>query len=213
MGWARWSCRAVGFVVWVSGVAQATAQHGTTTPPRPDPTATAGATTPLRSDAEHKRGAPALPGHAPLPSLHPLVALQHVKAGNAAAAAAVAAHQPLPAPTPRPAGAGRHVCAVIACADAPADLAPLLGFAREDVLCVRMPGPFVSPETTALLERAVASERLSLVVVLAHGDCPLLRPYVHADALTRRTDAVHAEAARRRLPAATTLAQLQRDHL
>lgn len=204
MGWEAWSRRAVGIVAWVSCLAGALAQH--------DPHAAPPASPP-KTPAEQKRGAATAATHAPLPTLHPLLAWQHVKAGNAAAMAALAARQPLPAPGERPAGAGRYVCAVLLCADVDVDIAPLLGLPRRDVLLLSTPGPFATPETTALLERAVADERLSLVLVLTHTDCQTLAARAKPDALTRRRNAVQAEATRRQQPLPKTLAQLQRDQL
>lgn len=112
--------------------------------------------------------------HAPLPTLHPAIAFQHVQNGNAAAAAARAAGQPPPPPAERPAGAGRYVCAALVCADADLDVPSLLGLRSGDVLVLSVPGPFATPETTALLERMVVDDRLSLVLVLAHADCRTL---------------------------------------
>ncbi|MCK5945049.1 MAG: hypothetical protein KAI24_23880, partial [Planctomycetes bacterium] len=95
----------------------------------------------------------------------------------------------------RPAGAGRYVCAVLACADTDVDLAAAFGLQRRDLLVLRAPGPFVTAEAVALLERAVERHRLSLVVVLAHGDCDALRaPIGHQDALTRRIAALRSRA-------------------
>ncbi len=199
MGRDAWSRRAVGLVAAFACLAHANAQRE----PAPAP----------RTAAEHKRGAATPPTHAPQPVLHPLLAWQHVKAGNAAAVAAIAARQPLPAPRERPAGAGRYVCAVLVCADAGADVAPLLGLQRADVLLLTAPGPFATPETIALLERTVAAERLSLLLVLGHADCPLLREHGAPDVLTRRLDAVRAEAARRGSNVPKTLVQLQREHV
>jgi hypothetical protein len=178
--------------------AGALAQHGSpSTPTSPPPAKSPPATT-----------------HAPKPELHPLRAWQHVQAGNAAAAAAIAARRPVPAPPPRPAGAGRYVCAVLVCADTDADVPALLGLARRDVLLLSVPGPFASPDVAAALERAVAAERLSLVVVLGHPACPLVaNPPASADALTRRLDAMRAEAQRRGEPLPRTQAVLQTEQL
>jgi len=105
-------------------------------------------------------------------------------------------HQPTPRPV-RPSGAGRYVCAVLACADQAVELAPVLGLQRKDVLILRTPGPFVSPEAVALLERAVERHRLSLVLVLGHRDCDSLRqPKDREDALTRRLVALRRLARR-----------------
>lgn len=165
------------------------------------------ATTPAKAPAK----APAT--HAPLPQLPPLAAWRHLQQGNAAYAQALAAGKAAPAPADRPAGAGKHVCAVVVCADAPVDAAALLGLARADALVVAVPGPFVAAETVALLERAVVDHRLSLVVVLGHTDCESLAERREADALRRRRDAVHAEAQRRGEPLAPTAVRMQRDLL
>lgn len=167
---------------------------------------------PVRTAAEWKRGARTPPTHAPQPTLPPLVAWQHLQAGNAAAVAALAAGKPMPAPPERPSGAGRYVCAVLACADADLDLPPLLGLRRRDVLWLAVPGPFATPETVALLERIVVAERVPLVLVLGHASCRALAGGRN-DALATRTAAVAAEAARRGQPAVRTLVELQRDLL
>ena len=155
---------------------------------------------------------PTRPTHAPRPELPPLLALQHVQQGNAAVAAAVAAGLPPPRRADRPAGAGRYVCAVLACADCDVDVPALLGLARTDVLLLSLPGPYVTPEAMALLERAVAAERLALVLVLGHAGCTSLRhdPLAAAsDPLVARRARVDAEARRRGQPLAKTLVQLQ----
>lgn len=139
--------------------AAALAQHEPQPTPPPKPT------------AEQKRGSQEAPTHAPQPEAPPALVLQWLRDYHAAwAAAASTGKTPPPAP-PRPAGAGRHVCAVIVCADADVEVAPMLGLDRKDVLVLALPGPFVSPEAVALLEHAVTEERLSLVVVLSHADC------------------------------------------
>ena len=208
MGWERWFRRAVGSIVSLVVLAPVSAQHDPLkNPPLPP------SSPPVRSTAEAKRGTADAPTHAPQPTLHPLVALQHCKNGNTAATAAIARGQPLPQPAARPAGGGRWLAAVLVCADADVDIAPLLGLRRSDVLLVSVPGPFASPETTALLERAVTDERLSLVLVLAHADCRALAERNTPDALQRRRDALRVEAARLQQPQPKTLAQLQREQL
>ena len=141
----------------------------------------------------------ARPTHHPHPTLHPLRAWNFVKTGNEAYVASrtrrtdsVARH--LPRRPVRPAGAGRYVCAVIVCADVEADLPELLGARARDLLVLRAPGPFVHRETTALLERLVVEERLSLVLVLGHAGCRALRPR-----RDRRPDALTARVARLQL--------------
>jgi carbonic anhydrase len=203
MGRDGWSRRAVGLVAAFACLVHANAQHE----PSPAPTAAPG-----RTPAEQKRGTATAPTHAPLPTLHPLRAWRHVQAGNAAAVEALARRRPLPAPAERPAGAGRYVCAVLVCADADVDVAPLLGLHRADVLVIATPGPFASAETVALLERTVTAERLSLLLVLGHADCRA-QAGGERDALARRLDAVRAEAARRGGDVPKTLVQLQREHV
>lgn len=204
-------CR-LGLAVWLpSGLC---AQHDAAPAPKPGHT-------PSSAPATHAPTGKRTPAatHAPQPSLHPLLAWQHVKNGNAAAAAAIARQEPLPAPAARPAGAGRYLCAVLVCADCDADVPALLGLRREDVLLVSVPGPFASAESLALLERAVADDRLSLVLVLGHSGCRTLQPQrptegePAADALTRRAEVVHKEAARRQQPVVRTLVQMQRELL
>lgn len=151
--------------------------------------------------------------HAPQPELPPLAALAHCQAGNVAYVRARTGGRAAPAPADRPAGAGRYVCAVLACADAGLDVPALLGLAPADVLLLAVPGPFASPEAVALLERTVADHRLSLVLVLGHADCASLARRPGGDALQRRRDAAHAEAQRRGEALAPTVARMQRDLL
>ena len=136
--------------------------------------------------------------HAPQPKLPPLVAWLHVQLGNRAFVHSREACEPPPPLEPRPAGAGRYVCAVLICADADFAVAERLGLLREDVLELRVPGPFVSPETTALLARVVRDERLSLILVLGHDDCRSLAADAADadDALGRRVRALQRDAAR-----------------
>ncbi|MBL8753445.1 MAG: hypothetical protein JNK15_09105 [Planctomycetes bacterium] len=164
------------------------------------------------STAEQKRGSAEAPTHAPHLVLHPSLAFAHVQAGNAAAVAALAAGKQAPAPAPRPTGAGKYVVAVLVCADADVEVAPLLGLARADVLVVATPGPFASPETAALLERTVATERLCLVVVLGHPGCAAAAARA-TDVLERRFTAARTEAQRRQQPLPKTLACLQTELL
>jgi carbonic anhydrase len=168
---------------------------------------------PARPAAETKNGAPMRPTHAPQPELPPLLAWRHVRTGNEALVAARAARRPAPAPAERPAGAGRYVCAAIVCADADVDVPALLGLARRDVLLLSAPGPFVPPEAVALLEQAVADERLSLIVVLGHADCRTLatRRGVSPgqDAVADRLDAVRRDAERTQATLVQSLVRLQ----
>lgn len=157
------------------------------------------------------------PTHAPQPVLSPLDAWTHVKRGNEGAAAARARRENLPPPQPRPAGAGRHVCAVIVCADCDLDVPALLGLPRQDVLLISTPGPFVTPEITALLEQAIGKERLSLVLMLSHSHCTTFDVERGAspqqDALAQRLAAVRADAERTRTPFAKALLLAQREQL
>jgi len=169
--------------------------------------------TPAQPAAEVKHGAPMRPTHAPQPELAPLVAWRHVRAGNEAAVAARAARQPAPAPKDRPAGAGRYVCAAIVCADADVDVPALLGLARRDVLLLSAPGPFVPAEAVALLEQAVAEERLSLVLVIGHAECRALATRAGVslaqDALAERIATVRREATRTHTTLAQCLVRMQ----
>ncbi|MDO8348624.1 MAG: hypothetical protein Q7T30_00190, partial [Planctomycetota bacterium] len=169
------------------------------------------------SPAEQKRGSAEAPTHAPQPELPPAVAFDHVRAGNTACAAARKAGDPPPVVKPRPAGAGRYVCAVIVCADADLDLPTLLGLRRSDVLLISTPGPFVQQETVALLERCVAEERLSLVLVLSHTHCATLqaRPGItpRQDALTQRLVAVQKSPYAANLPLGKAMVLAQRQML
>ena len=171
----------------------------------------------LRAQEADPNGAAQRATHAPLPHLHPLDALRHLQRGNAALLAARRAREAAPEPAPRPSGAGRYVCAVLVCADADADVPALLGLRRQDVLVLAAPGPFVSPETAALLDRVVAEERLSLIVVLGHEPCRSLAPTVRAgeppDALQRRAALVHAAALRSGRSPATALVRAQCEQL
>ena len=166
--------------------------------------------------ATRKRGTGEAPTHAPQPELPPALAFAHVRAGHDAWFAARTRKEPAPPPPDRPAGAGRYVCAVLVCADCDFDVPAALGLRRRDVLLLSVPGPFVTPEIAAVLERQVLQERLSLVVLLAHPRCAALQPTAAGtppDALSARADLVHRDAARLRLPLAKTLAQGQRELL
>jgi hypothetical protein len=170
----------------------------------------------LTTTAEQKRGARTAPTHAPQPELPPLVAWLHVKQGNQAAQQELAKGRPLPAPAERPAGAGRYVCAVVTCADADLDIAPLLGLRRSDVLVIAVPGPFTDPLVQALLERTFAAERFPLLLLLGHDRCRTLAPRptgTPSDAIDRRLEHAGAEARRRALPLCKALLLLQREQL
>ncbi len=157
------------------------------------------------------------PTHAPQPSFSPVDAWNHVKKGNEAAAAARARREALPPPQSRPAGAGRHLCAVVVCADCNLDVPALLGLPRQDVLLISTPGPFVTPEITAMLEQAVAQERLSLVLMLTHTNCTTLDTTrgvsPQQDALAQRLAAARAEAERLRTSLGRALLLGQRERL
>ncbi len=190
---------AVGFCCTAAGLTQ----HD----PHPTP--------PAKTPVEQKRGAPTAPTHAPLSVLHPSLAFRHVQAANTAVADALAAGKPLPKPEPRPSGAGKYVCAVLVCADSDVEVAPLLGLQRDDVLVIAVPGPLANAETAALLERAVADERLALVLVLGHPQCKAAAPRPNGadDALTRRFAALRQHAERQQLPLPKALATLQTELL
>lgn len=164
-----------------------------------------------------QNGANARPTHDPQPSVPPLLVLRHVQAGNETFVRHRRADQPPPQLAPRPAGAGRYVCAVVTCADFDAALAPQLGLAREDVLVVRVPGPFVSAETTALLERAVQKERVSLVLLLTHRHCEALQPprdgEREPDAIDRRREHAVRDAQRLGVTLHDALLRGQREQL
>lgn len=160
---------------------------------------------------------PPAPTHAPQPEFAPLDAWEHVKKGNDRAAAAREKRESLPPPAPRPAGAGRHICAVVVCADCDLDVPALLGLPRQDVLLISAPGPFVTPEITALLERAVKEDRLSLVLMLTHKNCTTLETEAGAspqqDALVQRLALARAEAQRMRTTLARALLLGQRERM
>lgn len=166
--------------------------------------------------AQQKRGSSEAPTHAPQPDLPPALAFAHVRAGHDAWLAARTRKEPAPPPADRPAGAGRYVCAVLVCADCDFDVPAALGLRRRDVLLLSVPGPFVTPEVAAMLERQVLQERLSLVVLLAHPRCATLQPAAAGappDALSARADLVRRDAARLRLPLAKALVLGQRELL
>lgn len=171
---------------------------------------------PSPATAEQKRGTPPLPTHAPQPEVPPLELLAHVRAGHDHWLAAHRAGKPIPAPAERPAGAGRYVCAVLVCADCDLDVPTLLGLRRADVLLFSVPGPFVTPEVAAALERSVVDERLGLILLLTHTKCTTLAPATAGappDVLTAKAAAVVKEAERRRQPVGRTLVQAQRELL
>lgn len=206
-------------------IAGVVGQHDAHGAPPKVPAANAAPATETKPVAERKRGAGSLPEHDPQLVLHPLLAFEHVQAGNAAVVAARAKAESMPALKPRPAGAGRYVCAVVVCADCDVDVPALLGLHREDVLLLAVPGPFVGAETVALLERVVVAERLSLVLVLGHAECRSLGATTGSpgsttdgstpttDPLARRAEVARREAERRRQPLPKTVVQMQRELL
>jgi carbonic anhydrase len=115
-----------------------------------------------------------VPVHLAQLRLPPVAALDYLRQGHAHSLQATQQGKPAPKPALRPSGAGRYVAAVLTCADADLDLPRLLGVQPQDLLVVRVPGAFASAEIAALLEQAVASERLSLCVVLTHTTCQSL---------------------------------------
>ena len=154
--------------------------------------------------------------HAPQPELAPLFAWRHVMLGNAAFVAARKHGEPAPRPAPRPAGAGRYVCAVVACADIDFAIAERLGLAQRDLLEIRVPGPFITPEVVALLDRAVQRDRVALVLLLTHDRCDTLalpHSQQRTDALTRRVATARQLAKRHGRPLAPTLLRRQRELL
>ncbi|MBL9079392.1 MAG: hypothetical protein JNL08_17960 [Planctomycetes bacterium] len=177
---------------WCALAVAVPSQHGDAAAP----TAAAPVTAPAKASDR--------PTHTPRLQLPPVAAWQHLRAGNDAFVRAQADGTDPPAPAERPAGAGRYVCAVIACADADVDVAALLGLRRRDVLLLSVPGPFVAADTVALLEQAVAECGLSLVVVLGHADCRTLATQPGAtpnqDATAQRLAAARADAERDRAP-------------
>ncbi|MGE3175173.1 MAG: carbonic anhydrase [Planctomycetota bacterium] len=173
-------------------------------------------------DPHPKRPAP-VPVHAPHPDLEPRAALARLRAGHERFLAARAAGDEVPAPLPRPAGAGRFVVAVLGCADAAIDVPARFGLQARDVLWIATAGAEVDAGATALVEWAVAHERLSLVVVLTHERCASLTagsagaagpdrptPVPGAEA---RGAAARQLAARRRLDLAQAQALLQCERL
>ena len=194
-------CLGLPFVLLVAGLR---AQHDAPAHP-PAPAAE------TKPAGEQKRGSRAPATHTPRLELHPLVLFEHVKAGNEAAAAAAAKRKPMPEPQARPAGAGRYVCAVVACSDCDVDVPQLLGLRREDVLLISVPGPFADAELVAQLERAVRDDGLRLVLVLGHVGCRLHKPA--DDALGKRVAVARQQAERQKQPLGQTIVQMQRELL
>lgn len=166
--------------------------------------------------ADHKRGTPPAPTHDPRPHLPPATAMAHLQQGHAAWLSHRRQGQPPPAAAERPAGAGRYVCAVLHCAEIDLDLPTALGLARRDVLLLSLPGPFVTPEVTAMLQRLQRDERLSLILIVGHDACQALQPPADTnrkDALSRRAEHAATEAARSQRPLLPTMLDMQRQLL
>ncbi len=189
------------------------AHPATKAPPKTAPNAALNATP---SATEQKRGSPEAPTHAPHIHLPPQLAFAFVRAGHDAWQEATRKRLPPPTPAERPSGAGRYVCAVVVCADLDREVAPLLGLRREDVLVLSTPGPFVTPEIAASLERQVKEQRLPLILVLSHDRCPTLAKPAQGgprDVLSARRDLAAKDAERRQLPVEKALALAQRELL
>jgi carbonic anhydrase len=154
--------------------------------------------------------------HAPQPSLPPAAALQHLRLGHARAVAALARGAAAPPPLERPAGAGRHVAAVVVCADAGVDVPALFGLLPQDVLLFSNPGASAGADVVAALERAAAEERLSLCVLLTHAGCRALDPggdSPSARALARAAEPARQHAAARQVALERAQALVQRESL
>lgn len=163
---------------------------------------------------DHPKQPAVPPVHAPHPVLPPAAALAFVRDGNARCAAARANGSTPAELPPRPSGAGRFVVGVVTCADGALDVPALLGLRSEDVLVVSNAGATVDGDCVELLERAVARERLSLVIVLTHADCASLQGAPAGDDRGARRGAAAREfAARRGLALDKAQAMLQRELL
>lgn len=157
------------------------------------------------------------PAHRPHPQLPPAAALEHLRAGHRRVLEQHrGADREATAPPPRPAGAGRWVAAVVVCADADLDVAGLFQLERRDVLVLATPAAGLTAESVALLEHAVAEERLSLCVVLTHADCLALREPAAGTpasparlALQRSLAAARTRARERGVPLAQAQAETQ----
>lgn len=188
--------------------------------------------------SDEQNGAATAPVHAPQPDLRPLFAWNFVMSGNARFVAArreKARRQSnkLIAPSvtmshhgagkdeqghaetqpARPAGSGKYVCCVITCADGETEIAPMLGLANQDVLVLRLAGPFVNAEAIALVERTIKEHRLCLVLVLGHEQCDSLRLDRQGpeDALDRRVAALRGHLGRTGQTLAQRLVETQRE--
>lgn len=125
----------------------------------------------------------------------------------------------------RPAGAGRYVCAVVACADAGIDVRTALGLDAADVLLIQNAGANADSDTAELVARAREQHGLSLVLVLSHDACESLgegatkprRSDADADPQTARVEqraaSARALAARLRVSLAHAHALRQRERL
>ena len=160
------------------------------------------------------RTSPVYQTHLQLP---PVAALDHLRTSLARTQEAKAKGTAAPTPLPRPSGAGRYIAAVLVCADADLDVPTLFGVLPKDLLVFRVPGAFASAEITALLEQAVANEKLSLCVVLKHTQCRSLEPdqgnSTAGAALARRGEPARSVAQTRHLALPMAQAFVEREHL
>jgi carbonic anhydrase len=200
--------------------AQAKSQETTQAPAQ----ATPKIASPSQESAETERpqgvaqaGGPTPPVYQTHLQLPPVAALDHIRTGLARAQAARAKGMPIPAPLTRPSGAGRYIAAVLVCADADLDVPSLFGVLPKDLLVFRVPGAFASAEITALIEQAVANEKLSLCIVLTHTQCRSLEPdqgsSTAATALARRGEPARTVAQTRQLALPMAQAFVEREHL
>lgn len=169
----------------------------------------------MTTPSERNRTAP--PVHAAQLQLPPVAALEHIRQGVLRAQEAKAKGDPVPTPLLRPSGAGRYLAAVLVCADSDLDVPSLFGVLPKDLLVFRVPGAFASAEITALLEQAVATERLSLCIVLSHTQCKSLEAEqgtsTAAQALARRGEPARSVAQARQLALPMAHAFVEREHL
>jgi carbonic anhydrase len=168
--------------------------------------------------------------HRAQPELPPKAALRHLQQGNEdylsrttqhdmAARSGKQSTEARREPTrPRPAGAGRHVAAVIACADLQVDLPRLFDCQRKDLYILRTPAALTDAGTVAALESLVQKERLSLCIVLTHDACDALtteseQPTPAQLSLRSRLRAALQLARRQDLPLGKAQARTQREFL
>ena len=162
------------------------------------------------------KGEPAAPIHRPQLRLSGDDALAFVQAQHAATLRAEHAADDANARPQRPAGAGRYVCAVVACADSGIDVCATLGLAPKDVLLIQNAGATTDADTAELVTRASLAHGLSLVVVLAHDRCDSLGDGARKTAEPRveqRAAPARAMAARLRVSLAHSHALRQQERL